>query len=59
MISDRWFVIGAVALVLVLVGSGIGPYDLLTWVMEVAPVLIVLPLLLITRRRYPLTPLLY
>lgn len=39
--------------------SGIAPYDRLTWLMEVAPVLIVLPLLVASRRRYPLTPLLY
>jgi len=41
-----------------LVVSGIAPYDRLTWLMEVAPVLIVLPLLIATRRNYPLTTLL-
>jgi putative membrane protein len=39
--------------------SGLRPYDRLTWLMEVAPVLIALPLLAATRRRYPLTTLLY
>lgn len=39
--------------------SAIAPYDRLTWLMEVAPVMIALPLLLATRRSYPLTPLLY
>jgi putative membrane protein len=39
--------------------SGIGPYDRLTWVLEVAPVVIVVPVLLLTFRRFPLTPLLY
>jgi putative membrane protein len=39
--------------------SGIGPKDRLTWVMEVAPVLVALPILIATRRRLPLTPLLY
>lgn len=39
--------------------SGIRPFDLLTWVMEVLPVIIALPLLIITYRRFPLTPLLY
>ena len=39
--------------------SGWRPYDRLTWVMEVAPVLIALPLLIVTRDRYPLTTLLY
>lgn len=42
-----------------LVVSGIAPYDRLTWFMEVAPVLIVLPVLLASRQRYPLTTLLY
>ncbi len=42
-----------------LLASGIRPYDRLTWWLEVAPVLIVLPLLLATARRFPLTPLLY
>jgi len=42
-----------------LVLSGIGPYDRLTWWLEVAPVLIAVPVLLATFRRFPLTPLLY
>lgn len=40
-----------------LVASGIRPYDRLTWVLEVLPVLIVAPLLVVTHRRFPLTPL--
>ncbi len=43
----------------VLVVSGWRPYDRLTWLLEVVPTLIVLPLLLATRRSYPLTTLLY
>lgn len=46
-------------LLIALIHSGISPYDRTTWLMEVAPVLIVLPLLWLTHRRYPLTPLLY
>lgn len=42
-----------------LIHSAIRPYDRTTWLMEVAPVLIALPLLWLTHRRYPLTPLLY
>ncbi len=42
-----------------LVVSGIGPYERGTWLLEVAPVLIGMPLLLATGRRFPLTPLLY
>lgn len=44
---------------LVLVWSGINPYDRLTWVLEVLPVLIAMPLLAYTARRLPLTPLVY
>jgi putative membrane protein len=43
----------------VLVWSGHAPYDRATWWMEVAPALIAFPLLLVTRRRFPLTDLLY
>lgn len=39
--------------------SGIRPYDRATWFMEVAPVLLALPILLLTHRRFPLTPLLF
>ena len=45
--------------ILALVASGVAPYDRLTWFMEVAPVLIALPLLLVTRRSFPLTGLAY
>jgi len=44
---------------LVLAWSGVTPYDRFTWVMEVFPVLIALPLLAITHKKFPLTPLLY
>lgn len=46
-------------LVLLLVLTGIHPYDRLTWWLEVFPVLVALPLLAATYRRYPLTNLLY
>lgn len=53
--------IGGAGLLLIglLVASGIAPFDRVTWLMEVAPVLVVLPLLAATRRRFPLTRLLY
>jgi len=44
---------------LVLAWSGYQPKDTFTWLLEVAPVLIGLPLLLSTRRSFPLTPLAY
>lgn len=40
-----------------LVASGWRPFDRATWWMEVAPVLIALPILWATTHRYPLTPL--
>jgi putative membrane protein len=48
-----------VLLVTALVASGWQPYDRGTWVMEVFPVFVVLPLLWFTRARFPLTTLLY
>jgi putative membrane protein len=49
--------LGLVAVALVV--SGVGPYERATWLLEVAPVLIGVPLLLATARRFPLTPLVY
>ena len=51
-------VLGALV-VLALAVSGIAPYDRGTWLLEVAPVLIALPVMAWTWRRFPLTPLLY
>jgi len=48
-----------VATIIALVVSGWRPFDRATWLLEVAPVLIALPLLVATRERYPLTTLLY
>ena len=45
--------------IIALAVSGWRPYDRLTWLMEVLPVLTALPILVATRRRYPLTTLLY
>lgn len=51
----------AVSLILLaaLLASGIAPYDRLTWLLEVAPVLVALPLMWFSLRPYPLTALLY
>jgi len=48
-----------VVVAVALVASGIGPYDRLTWFLEVLPVLIAAPLLVATHRVFPLTPLAY
>lgn len=43
----------------VLLWSGINPRDFLTWVLEVTPAVIALVVLVATRKKFPLTPLLY
>src|SRR6186997_119431 len=47
------------AALVLLAASGIAPRDRFTWVLEVAPIFIGVPLLVWTRRRFPLTPLAY
>jgi len=42
-----------------LILSGIQPYDRTTWLLEVFPILLGLPVLALTCRRFTLTPLLY
>jgi putative membrane protein len=49
------FLAGAVALIV----SGIGPADRTTWWLEVFPIFIAVPILFVTRNRFPLTRLLY
>ncbi len=51
------FLLAATSALLVL--SGVAPRDRLTWVLEVTPVFIALPVLAATYRTFPLTPLLY
>lgn len=59
MLRPSLFLIGSAALMLLLVLSGIHPFDRTTWVLEIFPVLIALPVLWATHRRFPLTSLLY
>jgi len=56
---SKALVAASIALLALLVLSGVNPYDRTTWVLEVFPVVIALPLLWLTYRRYPLTNLLY
>jgi putative membrane protein len=42
-----------------LVASFFGPADTLTWLLETGPVMIALPVLALTFKRFPLTPLMY
>ena len=58
-LSARALALYSAALIALLALSGWRPFDLTTWVMEVAPVVVVLLILWATRERFPLTPLLY
>ena len=58
-VTRRALPVLATAWIAALVASGIAPKDRPTWFMEVLPVLIVLPLLVATRVRFPLTTLAY
>ena len=42
-----------------LILSGIGPKDRYTWILEVAPIFVAVPILIWTYKRFPLTPLAY
>jgi len=49
------FVVGAA----IFVWSGVAPYDRMTWVLEIFPIVFALPVLYLTRNRFPLTRLVY
>ncbi|MFK4051002.1 DUF2238 domain-containing protein [Acinetobacter venetianus] len=51
--------LGTTIIAIVLIISGIKPYDRMTWLMEVIPVLIVMPVLFMSFKKFPLTNLLY
>lgn len=55
--SEPLVLLAALAAILVL--SGVGPRDRFTWLLEVAPILIGVPLLVATSHSFPLTILLY
>ena len=58
-LGARSLALYSAALIALLALSGYKPFDLATWVMEVAPVVIVLVVLWISHKRFPLTPMLY
>jgi putative membrane protein len=58
-LDDRTPLAALLCALAVLAWSAIGPHDRVTWLMEVAPAFIAIPVLVATRRRFPLTPLLY
>lgn len=57
--DDRWPPALLLLAAAVTALSGVGPADRATWLMEVAPTLLALPLLVLTYRRFRLTTLLY
>lgn len=58
--ADPRELLGLLAVVLAaLVASGVAPHDRLTWWLEVAPVLVGVPVLALTWRRFPMTPIVY
>jgi putative membrane protein len=56
-VNDRRSLALLILVLAVLVVSGIGPHDRTTWWLEVSPVVVALPILVATRRRFPLTAL--
>lgn len=59
MSRDQTLLISSAILLLLLVLSGIHPFDRTTWTLEVLPILIALPVLWITYKKFPLTNLAY
>lgn len=58
-LRTRILAIASLVLLALLVLSGARPYDRMTWLLEVFPVIVALPILWWTYRRFPLTALLY
>jgi putative membrane protein len=59
MSREKSLTFAMLALLFILLFSAIHPYDRVTWLMEIAPILIVLPVMVATYHRFPLTTLLY
>jgi putative membrane protein len=57
--NNREPLILAASAATILILSGISPHDRLTWLLEVSWVIVGLPLVILTRRKFPLTPLVY
>jgi putative membrane protein len=55
----NWFVLASIAMLALLAFSSWQPFDRATWVMEVLPVAIALPVLWRTHEKFPLTTLVY
>ncbi len=59
MTGNRLLPFISAALIGLLIGSGLHPYDRPTWFLETLPVMLMLPVLWLTCQHFPLTPLLY
>lgn len=60
LMNQKFLLISAVVILVgVLIISGLEPYDRITWLMEVIPVLIAIPVLFVSFKKFPLTNLLY
>jgi len=60
MSSKRYRIVLLIGVLVVLTWSGIEPHDTrLTWVLETIPVMIALPVILLTHKRFPLSNLTY
>jgi putative membrane protein len=57
--NTKYLTIWTVVLITLLVLSGMNPFDRATWLLEVFPILIALPVIWVTYHRFPLTNLLY
>ncbi|RZG84921.1 DUF2238 domain-containing protein [Acinetobacter venetianus] len=58
--NQKFVLISAVVILVgLLIISGLEPYDRITWLMEVIPVLIAIPVLFVSFKKFPLTNLLY
>ncbi|MEX8504606.1 DUF2238 domain-containing protein [Leptothrix ochracea] len=55
----HWLLIALGLMLALLAWSGVHPYDRATWWMEIAPILIAVPVMLLSYRRFPLSSLLY
>ena len=54
-----WLLVALAVLLALLAVSGFRPYDRATWALEVAPIVVVVPILCMTYGRFPLTKLRY
>lgn len=57
--SIRFYLILGLIFIVVFVWSAINPYDRLTWLLEVLPAILALPILVLSYNTFPLTRLLY